>query len=699
MDLEHAVDGIPVIRRGTLRQRRSPLRRRMTAGQILLVVVLLVVVGATQLLSVRSYRDLAGTTESFSLAQNVTGTLADAQRDALGTALALERLARGTGSLRDAQFNVGFLGQQLRTLEAAELPVDADVKVTAAFARQQEISRALDAVADGSGSEQREAAAGLRVTADQLAFDLRGLYARFEISFYDRLRLALASRTDHQAWIVGGAVVAALIGLGLAFSLRRTVRSDFEDAYALLVRETGEREAAQSRHTEELAHLAYHDRVTGLPNRLSLEREIDALVRDGRPATLVALDLDGLGELNRQHGVAAGDELLRTAARRLDRVASTGALGSRATVAHLGGDEFAVLVLGERAIAEATHCGGLLLAAIAEPIPVAGRTLLLTACAGVASGAFADHHDHEILRHADAALHQAKIEGAGSIAVFDEQRHRALQEQSALAQRLALAEGAGELVLHYQPLVDAIDGSALGVEGLIRWNRDGVLVPPAEFIPAAEESGLIIPVGAWVIERVCADLSALRATSKRGELYGSVNLAARQLHDPGLIDHIATCLTRYSLEPSSLVVELTETAIIDDPERAEAVLAALRSMGVRVAIDDFGTGYSSLGYLRQIPADILKLDRSLVSDVTADERSVRLLEGIVTLAHDLGMRVTVEGIETPEQLAVVRAAGCDTVQGYLVSRPKPTPEVDAVLAGLGAPWALGRGATPAAVAA
>ena len=181
---------------------------------------------------------------------------------------------------------------------------------------------------------------------------------------------------------------------------------------------------------------------------------------------------------------------------------------------------------------------------------------------------------------------------------------------------------------------------------------------------------------------MCRDLGALRAVAGEEDLFGSVNLAASQLRDPELIPHVAAALARYDLPPSSLVVELTESAIIDDLERAGAVLASLRRLGIRVAIDDFGTGYSSLSYLRQVPADIVKIDRSLIADITHDDRSLRLLEGIVTLAQDMGLHVTVEGVETEEQLRLVRAAGCDSVQGYLISRPAPLPQIDALLAAL-----------------
>ena len=660
----------------------------MTLGQLVLVAVLLVVVGATQLLSVRSYQGMASATADFNLAQNVTGDLADAQRDALEIALYVERLEHG-GSLADARMHVAFLGQQLRNLLPQTMPADAKARVQAAYAGQQRLAAQLDALQGKPVSAAVVALPQLRATSEALQVNLKGLYARFEISFYDRLRDTLASRAGWQRWVVGGASLAALVGIGLAWSLRRTVRRDFERAYDLLLEESEEREAAQ----DELERVAFHDRLTGLPNRLALEQKLDALAARGAHGAIVSIDLDRLGAVNRSYGSETGDALLRIVAARL-AAAAPGAVpaASEHFVAHLGGDEFALLLpcfddAEAPSAADAVQAIASLVRALEEPAIVDGHRVTVTACAGVALGAFAEGQGHELARHADAALHQAKIAGRGKVALFDDQRHRDLQQRSAVATRLSRAEADGELLLHYQPLVDAGQGSAAGLEGLLRWNRDGQLVPPNEFIPVAEESGLIVPMGAWVVDRVCRDLSRLRQTPAGRHLFASVNLAASQLHDPNLIPHIAGCLSRHGLPAGSLVVELTESALVEDTAQAERVLAALRELGVRVAIDDFGTGYSSLAYLRQIPADILKIDRSLIRDITTDDRTVRLLEGIVSLAHDLGMRVTVEGVETEEQLALVKASGCDTIQGFLVSRPVPMSAVDGLLRRLPAPRA------------
>jgi EAL domain-containing protein (putative c-di-GMP-specific phosphodiesterase class I) len=281
-------------------------------------------------------------------------------------------------------------------------------------------------------------------------------------------------------------------------------------------------------------------------------------------------------------------------------------------------------------------------------------------------------------------MHRTKAGGRDSVGLFDATGHHALEVQAALASRLADAMANDELDLFYQPVVDP-HGRAVGVEGLLRWRHDGVLMPPTEFIAGAEASGLIVPMGRWVIERACRDLRALREASGNDRLYASFNLSAQQLRDADLAAHVGFCLSRYGLDPSSLVVELTESAIVDDPRLAARVLAALRDLGARVAIDDFGTGYSSLAYLRHIPADILKIDRSLVTDLERDERAVQLLRGIVTLAHDLGMLVTVEGVEDARQLAIARDAGGDAIQGYIVSPPRDLRAAGAVLAVLADP--------------
>ena len=659
---------------------RDLLRRRMSGFQLVLVAALLVAVVATQLLAFRSYRGLAQATSDFDHAQEITGYLAKAQRDALYTQLAIERLGQGAGPLSDVVLNSGFLGQELRILLPEQVPANGLLHIRAAFGIRLKLETQLEALQGAGPAQARAAAPALRATAAELAAEIKGLFGSTQNAFNDRLHRSLAAHANRGLWEFAGSVLLALIGIALAFSVRGAVRRGFVRAYDLLAAESEQRKLAQDdvlRTARELEHLALHDRVTGLPNRPSLEREIDTVAGRGGSATLVVIDLDRIGVINRLFGQAGGDAVLRTVAERLIAAAE----GS--FVAHLGGDEFVVLVPEPLAGDDAQARARALLDAIALPLTLNGMRVVVTGSAGVAAGDCSGERGHELLRHAEAALlHQAKTAGPGFVAAFDESGHRSAQEQAALTARLALAADAGELVLHYQPLVSAANGSAFGVEGLIRWLRDGVLVPPSEFIPLAEESGLIVPVGAWVIDRMCRDLGALRASAGEEDLYGSINLAASQLHDPELVPHITASLARYGLQPSSLVVELTESAIMDDPEYAGAVLASLRRLGVRVAIDDFGTGYSSLSYLRQVPADILKVDRSLIKDITHDDHSVRLLQGIVTLAHDLGLHVTVEGVETEEQLRFVCAVGCDSIQGYLVSHPAPMPQIDAVLAAL-----------------
>ncbi|RZS87327.1 diguanylate cyclase (GGDEF)-like protein [Motilibacter rhizosphaerae] len=421
---------------------------------------------------------------------------------------------------------------------------------------------------------------------------------------------------------------------------------------------TGHDISARIAHAKELEHLAFHDRLTGLANRVRLERELDRPVR-GRRAIMV-LDLDGFARINERVGETGGDAVLRSTAWRLRRMIPAGGL-----CAYLGGDEFALLLTGIRSPAQAEVLAEQVVGALAEPVRVGDDVLTVTASAGLAIDVGDALHGDELLRRADSAMHLAKQQGRGRTVVFDSAAAARAAARAEVARRLAAAADEDELVLHYQPLLALASGRVHGAEALLRWDSSTGMVPPDEFIPVAEEAGLVHELGRWALRRACADLVALPG------LTVSVNVSARQLHHDSFARSVEQALSSSGIAPERLVIELTESAVVEDPAAAQAVLGRLRRLGVGIALDDFGTGYSSLSYLLHLPVDTLKVDRSFVADIVTDRRTQLLVHGITTLAHDLGMSVTVEGVETEEQLEAIRQTGCDAVQGYLIGRPVP----------------------------
>ena len=421
-----------------------------------------------------------------------------------------------------------------------------------------------------------------------------------------------------------------------------------------------------ARLLDDIRHQALHDALTGLPNRaLVVDRVEQALARDsGPPPVVLFLDLDGFKEINDTFGHGVGDELLRLVGARLAR-----ALPSPSTVGRLGGDEFVVLLEGDLAATGGEPVAARLLAVVREALlagSVEGLTLSVTASVGVARGPCATAD--ELLRDADVALYEAKAAGKDRAVTFAPAMHEAVMNKLGLEIDLRSALDERQFVLHYQPTLDLATGSVSGVEALVRWRRPGRgLIPPDDFVPVLEDSGLVVPVGRWVLAEACAQGVVWR---RRGfDLTVAVNLSARQLESDSIASDVGAALAETGLAPRRLVLELTETALARDPSASVRRLRALRAMGVRIAIDDFGTGYSSLAYLREFPVDALKIDRSFVSRIAGVGEKLALVRTMVRLGHDLGLEVVAEGIEDELQLELLRDEGCDTGQGYLFSRP------------------------------
>ena len=416
-------------------------------------------------------------------------------------------------------------------------------------------------------------------------------------------------------------------------------------------------------------HLALHDSLTGLPNRRHLSVRAQGLADVGTTAALVLLDLDRFKEVNDALGHAIGDELLKQVANRLAGVAR-----GADVVARLGGDEFALLVRDVDTAAGGSAIASRIVSVFDQPFHVGGLLLDVEPSAGVAllpaSGADVD----ALLQHADIAMYQAKT-ARTTIAVYDPALDGNSRDRlSMLTELRAALSGDGGLHLAFQPTVDLGSGAVVGVEALLRWSRaDRGLVPPADFIPLAEGTGLIAPLTQHVLDLA---LKQSRAWLDEGcRLPMAVNLSARNLLESDLPERVAAALRRHRVPAELLVLEITESAGVEDPIRAEQVVRALVAQGIRVAIDDFGTGYSSMAALTRLPLDCLKIDRSFVADLDTGGPGAVIVRASVRLAHDLGMRVVAEGVETPAQLDHLRAMGCDTVQGYLLARPLPPGDI------------------------
>ena len=483
-------------------------------------------------------------------------------------------------------------------------------------ARDFERASAVDAVVDRAGAELRRR---LRAAAER--------------------NRVVANRSDRFT-IMGTVAVMALLVVGLTALL------------ALLDR-AGRRRSRDAR----LRRLAFEDSLTGLPNRPLFERRIAETLAGGQSAVVAFLDLDDFKRVNDSLGHAAGDRLLEIAGERLRN-----ALRAGDTVARLGGDEFAILAV------EVTDLDAFvdrIFSVLAAPVMLEGKRLHLRASVGIATTAAGP----DLLRNADLAMYAAKAAGTNRCMLFTHDMHVEAVERLDRREQLERAIENDELVLHFQPIVDLDLDRIVGVETLVRWQHPvrGFL-GPGEFIPLAEETGLIVPLGRWVLRA-----AARQATLWAGVPYLSVNVAGAQLEQPGFVDEVALALSDSGLEPGRLVLEVTESSLVGDQEAER--LQALRRLGVRLAIDDFGTGYSSLSYLRKFPMDVLKIDRSFTRDACDDNA---LLQAIVAMGESLGLVLIPEGIEEPEQADALRALGCRLGQGFLFGRPVPAEELAGV---------------------
>ncbi len=431
---------------------------------------------------------------------------------------------------------------------------------------------------------------------------------------------------------------------------------------------------------EQLRHQAFHDPLTGLPNRaLFLDRLEHAMVRGTRHGCSVAVlfvDLDRFKPVNDSLGHEVGDELLTAVGRRLRE-----GLRPEDTVARLGGDEFAVLIEDVEDTSDATLVAERVGEVLRPALELRDREVVLTASIGVAVSRAGQRDPDELLRAADIAMYSAKRTGKGLYKVFEPSMGSRALELLELEADLHRALEREELRLHYQPKVELATGRIVGVEALVRWeHRMRGMVPPAEFIPLAEETGLILPLGRWILEQACREAREWQGRHRiGGPLEVSVNVSARQFGHPGLVGEVARVLEETGLDPKGLMLEITESVVMEDAESNVATLRELKDLGVRLAIDDFGTGYSSLSYLHRFPVDALKIDRSFVDGLGEESEDTTIVRSVISLAHALRLEVIAEGVENAEQVERLQALGCRLGQGYIFSRPLPSQELCALL--------------------
>jgi diguanylate cyclase (GGDEF)-like protein/PAS domain S-box-containing protein len=434
------------------------------------------------------------------------------------------------------------------------------------------------------------------------------------------------------------------------------------------------RDITERKHAErELSHQAQHDQLTGLPNRRFFETQLEhcteaARLTDSGLAVLY-FDLDGFKLINDTHGHSLGDALLKQCVRRIrECVRETDIL------ARMGGDEFTLIATGIEDRERAAAIADKLLSSLAGNFIVDGHELLVTASLGVSLFPSDGTDGNTLLRHADAAMYEAKREGKNRMKFFSPEMNAKVRERLELENHLRRALERGELILHYQPEISLRSNEAVRNEALLRWHHPTLgLINPAKFIPIAEETGLIIPIGTWVLEEACRQTRKLCDAGLHTGV--GVNVSSVQFARPDFVQTVTDVLRRTGLSPLLLELELTETVVMQGVEDVAEKIRELRTLGISVSIDDFGTGYSSLSYLQKLRIDNLKIDRSFVRDIPCDPDALALTKALVALARSLGMKVVIEGIETRQQLEAIRGIGCDIAQGFLLGRPEPIVEL------------------------
>lgn len=512
----------------------------------------------------------------------------------------------------------------------------------------------------------------------QIMDDIRSL-AQEMISSENKLleeRKVTSSKTASSfTWIIySGSLLTLFIAATVTYLTTKSITND----YTQLLRMENSLRESQVKYE----HLAHHDSLTGLPNRRlfleQLKAAIDHASREKKFVGVMYFDLDDFKRINDSLGHTAGDSLLRKVGARIQEVVRADELMDN-IVARVGGDEFIVMLSGLENTTTPALVANRILEALAKPIDVEGNLLLAKTSIGIALYPKDGTTSGQLMRNADTAMYYAKDKGKHSYHFFTNDLNAKLLKRIELEQRLKLAIENSEFVLHYQPQVDTYTGVIVGVESLIRWSEPGNgLVPPNDFIPAAEESGLIVPIGEWVLREACSQAKTWQEMGLP-HMTISVNVSARQFRDADLKSSVEQALSISGLESKYLDIELTETAIVEDPEKTKGTLNSLKALGVHVSMDDFGTGYSSLSMLQQLPIDCVKIDQSFVRDIAKSPSDAAITTAIIAMGNSLNMSVVAEGVEDEQQLAFLRKYGCEKIQGYFASKPVEASELTRLL--------------------